>query len=103
MDEIESNEKINKTSIKRIIKNENHRFTTQEVKSTNNSRENFRRVVIDSRETEYVICNCETIIKFNRLTGTNGLKRHKCVGSRSPNQPSIDSHVIKKLPVNEMK
>jgi hypothetical protein len=99
--EIESKETIDKISITRIMKTESHRINTQELKSINNRWENFRRVVIDSRESQYVICNCETIIKYNRLIGTNGLKRHKC--SRSPNQPSIESYFIKKLSINEMK
>jgi len=50
MNEIESNETIDKISITRIMKTESHRFTTQELKSINNRWENFRRVVIDSRE-----------------------------------------------------
>jgi hypothetical protein len=103
MNEIESNETIDIISITRIMNTESHRFSTQELKSINNRWENFRRAVIDSRKSQYVICNCETVIKYNRLTGTNGLKRHKCIGSRSPNQPSIESNFIKKLPINEIK
>jgi len=78
-----------KNDIKNIKNEEPYRVSYSKIMSSDKTYQNFRRVLVDELNTEYVECiKCGSIVRYVPREGNSSVRRHGCVNTPNSKRES---------------
>jgi hypothetical protein len=88
---------IEKQTLINLIAIKDDSITYSSINSSQEYFKNFKRVLINKKESEYIKCdNCSVLVKCTSKIGNSTASRHKC-DNQMKSQPKIEKHFVKTI------
>ena len=85
-----------KDNLVKLINEKSDKISFTSIESKVVCLDTYKRVLNNNIKTDYVMCDkCKHLIKFNRNSGSNGVKRHTCIPNSLQSNESILRHLYK--------